>query len=103
MQNVLVRIGRPERSGVTPRADLVGLVTRFAARLSRSRVIVLPFVRELVGPWEETVLEDVVRGLISNALRYSLDQPDVLVTVQSRGHRAILRVADHGIGIPTAE
>ncbi len=43
----------------------------------------------------------VVDNLLSNALKYSED--DVQLTVRRQGDRAVLEVADRGIGIPDGE
>jgi len=86
--------------------DLVALAIRAAAQLNgpgRDRVKVLPSTPDLVGPWERTPLECVVNNLVGNALKYSSPECDVLVTVKRANDRAILKVADQGIGIPRAE
>jgi signal transduction histidine kinase len=43
----------------------------------------------------------VIDNLISNALKYS--EKEINVLVRKEGDRAILQVTDHGIGIPTGE
>jgi signal transduction histidine kinase len=53
----------------------------------------------LPGVWDPFRVDQVVTNLISNALKYGAGQP-VLVTVELRGERAFLLVADRGIGIP---
>lgn len=50
------------------------------------------------GCWDRARLEQVVSGLLSNALKYGRGQP-VDVTVAARGQRALLSVRDRGIGI----
>lgn len=44
-------------------------------------------------------LEQVVANLISNALRYTEPGGTVVVTLEQKGHEAILQVSDTGIGI----
>ena len=44
----------------------------------------------------------IVGNLVSNAVKYSSDTAEVTVTVRTAGKRALVEVADHGIGIPAA-
>lgn len=61
---------------------------------------------EVVGYWDEARLERVLGNLVSNAVKYSPPEAEVLVSVgrgddQASGRPvAVLRVQDHGIGIP---
>lgn len=52
-----------------------------------------------IGMWNRERLEKVVTTLLSNALKFGLGKP-VEVTVTTRNGRAILKVLDHGMGIP---
>ncbi len=45
----------------------------------------------------------ILRNLISNALKYSPDAAPVDVTIQSGTERIVVAVADHGIGIPVED
>jgi two-component system sensor histidine kinase SenX3 len=49
---------------------------------------------------DERHLELMVRNLLSNAVRYTLDGGHVVVTLGTDGDRAALTVEDDGIGIP---
>jgi len=52
----------------------------------------------------EADLEIVFRNLIDNAVKYSLPEPQVEVTLSETGRgRVLVRVADNGPGIPLAE
>lgn len=48
-------------------------------------------------------IEQVVRNLVSNAIKYSPEGGDVAVGVEQRGQEAVLYVTDTGIGIPADE
>ena len=58
---------------------------------------------EVVGDWDEPRLRRVVGNLVDNAIKYSPNGGPVDVRVSREGDEAVLAVADHGIGIPTAE
>lgn len=53
----------------------------------------------VVGFWDRHRLEQVARGLLSNAIRYGPGRP-VWLTVERRGGVARFSVRDEGIGIP---
>ena len=57
----------------------------------------------LVGRWDPQRLEQVIRDLIDNAIRYSPDGGVVGVRVSHAGHIAHLCVRDEGIGVPPEE
>jgi len=93
----------PPRCGTV---DLVALVVRTSTQtraLGRPRITVLSSVKELVGAWDSDRLQHVLTNLFDNALKYSPDGRDVLVTVQRGDDQAVLTVADQGVGIPPAE
>ncbi|WP_246357101.1 PAS domain-containing protein [Pyxidicoccus fallax] len=52
----------------------------------------------VVGWWDGHRLQQVVRGLLSNAIKYGPGRP-VVLQVERRGERARLTVSDEGIGI----
>ncbi len=62
---------------------------------------------ELTGFWDATRLERVVTNLVSNAFKYSPDGGEIEVTISQEKRDgediAVVRVRDHGLGIPTAE
>jgi signal transduction histidine kinase len=48
-------------------------------------------------------LEQVLGNLMENAVKYSPDGSEILVTVDDRGDQMVTSIADRGIGIPTDE
>jgi PAS domain S-box-containing protein len=48
-------------------------------------------------------LEQVLGNLMENAVKYSPDGSEILVSVEDRGDQLVTSVADKGIGIPTDE
>jgi PAS domain S-box-containing protein len=48
-------------------------------------------------------LEQVLGNLMENAVKYSPDGSEILVSVEDRGDQVVTSVADRGIGIPTDE
>jgi signal transduction histidine kinase len=57
----------------------------------------------IAGRWDPSRLEQVVTNLMSNALRYSPPDKPVIVRLASDHRRALLTVADEGIGIPAEQ
>ncbi|MBV9358888.1 MAG: response regulator, partial [Chloroflexi bacterium] len=62
-------------------------------------------VTSITGLWDAARLERVVSNLLANAVKYSPEGGDILVSVLcdqrgGDGEWAILRVVDHGVGIP---
>jgi signal transduction histidine kinase len=60
------------------------------------------------GLWDAARLRRVIGNLVSNAIKYSPDGGEVVVTLgrevdEGGGAWAVLRVADQGMGIPAAE
>jgi signal transduction histidine kinase len=90
------------------RVDLVDLAKRIAdeshaAALSRTRVVLLSAVPDLVGWWDRGRLERMLANLIDNALKYNRHDRPVMVSIQREDGWAVLSVADQGVGIPAAE
>jgi PAS domain S-box-containing protein len=56
-----------------------------------------------IGEWDPERLERVLDNIISNAIKYSPDGGDILVTVARDRGWAVLSVQDQGVGIPTAD
>lgn len=48
-------------------------------------------------------IEQAVLNLVGNAMKYSADAREIEVTVATIGAEAVVRVRDHGIGVPAAE
>jgi signal transduction histidine kinase len=90
--------------------DLGALVREVAAEQRQTatrHVIVVEGVESLVGKWDRARLIRVIQNLLGNAVRYSPSGGHITISVDSivetGNHRALLRVADQGIGIPAAE
>jgi PAS domain S-box-containing protein len=98
--------GRPLELHRRP-TDLVALVRDTAAEAQRTttdhviRIQVEP--PELIGVWDAPRLERVFANLLSNAVRYSPEGGEVLVTIARDGEWAQLSVRDRGVGIPAAD
>jgi signal transduction histidine kinase/HAMP domain-containing protein len=85
-------------------AELVrGVVGRFAEQLSKAgSALALEIEGEVLGPFDQIRVEQVVDNLLSNAVKYASGQP-VTVSLARRGALARLVVQDGGPGIPPAE
>ncbi len=49
---------------------------------------------------DELHLTNLVYNLVDNAIKYSTEAPDILVATDIADGRLVLKVSDHGIGIP---
>jgi signal transduction histidine kinase len=56
----------------------------------------------LRGRWDRSRVDQVLTNLLSNAIKYGGGKP-IAITVEQRGERAALTVADEGIGIAAAD
>ena len=52
---------------------------------------------------DEKLIHQVALNLISNAFKYSKDNPDIKVKLYVEDDNAILEVSDRGVGIPAEE
>ncbi len=104
----LLDMSRIDAGGVVPRMEPVALgpfIADIAAGLRplaeakglRLRVL----ESSAVTTSDPGLLRSVVQNLLSNAIRYTL-QGGVVIGVRRRGDRALLMVADSGVGIPPA-
>jgi signal transduction histidine kinase len=102
-----LQMGRPLelRAQVT---DLVALARRVAAEYQQltdaHTICVRSTLESLDGVWDQARLERVVGNLISNAVKYSPDGGEVILSLtmeeSASGASAVLSVRDEGIGIP---
>lgn len=87
--------------------DLVTLARRMVSESgwhdARHPVRVEADMPVLIGEWDSDRLERALDNLINNALKYSPGGGDVVVSITREGSEAVLRVRDHGIGIPAAD
>jgi signal transduction histidine kinase len=88
------------------RMDLVGLARRLIGeRQAAGRHLRLETsCDEVAGWWDEPRLSRVLANLLDNALKYSDDATEVVVSVEVVQHNgtehALMRVRDNGMGIP---
>jgi signal transduction histidine kinase len=89
------------------RMDLVELLRACveAARPSHPRreVALVAAVPSLVGTWDAARVERVVANLLDNAIKYSPEGGPVAVYVGLEPDWVVVRVEDHGLGIPGEE
>jgi signal transduction histidine kinase len=52
---------------------------------------------------DETLVEEVVRNIVENAIRYTPAGTPIEVSASARGDRIELAVSDHGPGVPASE
>ncbi len=88
-------------------ADLAAVVRtvadEFSSRTTGAEVAIeVRAAGPVWGEWDAFRLEQVVRNLLSNALKYGA-RGDVQVEVEEESGEAVLRVRDHGIGIAPGE
>ena len=101
--------GRCERAD--QRTDLVALIRQVVAAeqlTAREHSIVISEAQPVLeGAWDGRRLERVLENLIGNAVKYSPPGSSVEVssTVEAGcdGRWAVVRIADHGIGIPARD
>jgi len=56
----------------------------------------------LVGEWDSLAIEQIIDNLVSNAIKYGAGKP-ITLSAAAEGRSALIRVRDHGIGIPDEE
>jgi protein-histidine pros-kinase len=104
-----IHSGRPLELEYQP-TDLVALARRevglWQQMTAHHRITVDTDLTELVGEWDERRLERVLSNLLDNAIKYSPEGGDIVVTVRrippdgSMCPWAELTVTDQGLGIP---
>lgn len=109
----LLTLARLETAPALPdnaaqRLDLSALVRRVAATLApsalaRQQQLELDAAAPAAVVGDETLIGVLVRNLIDNALRYSPDQAQVLVSVANEAGQPVLRVQDSGPGLTAPE
>jgi signal transduction histidine kinase len=57
----------------------------------------------LVGAWYVVAIVHVISNLLSNAIKFSRRGSPIVLTLDQEENMAVLRVADHGIGISVAD
>jgi signal transduction histidine kinase len=102
-----LQMGRPLELRLQA-TDLVALARRVAAEYQQltdaHTLCVRSTLASLDGMWDQARLERVVGNLISNAVKYSPDGGEVILSLgredSASGASAVLSVRDEGIGIP---
>jgi len=101
-----LQAGRPLALRRQP-ADLVALasqcVAAYAKLSDRHRVRVFANAPIAQGSWDVSRVQRVVTNLLANAIKYSPEGGDVVVSVGVDGDSAVLTVRDEGLGIPAAD
>lgn len=93
--------------GVTPaRQDLVPLLRDVTARLERRmpglRIVSVP--EQLMANIDADKVRTVLQNVLENAIKYSTsDSAPVEVSAAREDGYAVVRVADHGVGIPESD
>lgn len=83
--------------------DLAALVSQMCEQMqitTEHHTIASTLPDELPFSFDQSRIEQVVRNLISNAIKYMPDGGHVSLSLDHVGNEAILSVTDHGIGIP---
>ena len=82
-------------------SEIVNDFNMLASSEGNKHILVLDFCEpEVMMMADEKLLRQILTNLISNAIKYSPDGGEVLVTLGSEPNRVTLSVADEGIGIP---
>ena len=91
-------------------ADLVAIARRVAAEYANSiqrHISLVTPDAELIGEWDSVRLGRVLDNLVSNAVKYSPEDGEVVLTIGQEdcgsGNWAVVRVRDEGVGIPEAD
>jgi PAS domain S-box-containing protein len=75
------------------------IVREVAERFDDKSVITLRIEPQLRGVWDRSRIDQVLTNLIANAVKYGAGKP-IEVEAETSEEEAIIRVIDHGIGIP---
>ena len=101
----LTRIDSGVDRGSPVRFDLTNVVQEvcsdgdFEARARKRRVSIMQADSCSLDGFEE-VMRSAIENVVRNAIRHTADGTTVEVSVQMKETRAIIRVADHGPGVP---
>jgi signal transduction histidine kinase len=91
---------RPALFDLVPLVAIVVDDARFTAAGHR---LVLEAPPRLMGTWDERRVEQVVRNLVTNAVKYSPDGGTITINVEAEREGAVVRVQDEGIGLAPQE
>jgi len=80
------------------------IVEQARAGVYRAPIVDVVGVTSLIVEWDRLRIEQILRNLVSNALRFGAMEPaEVRIDGAPDGEVAIITVRDHGIGIPAAD
>lgn len=68
--------------------------------------VAIHYKEEIENPWiiaDKSGLTSVAINLLENAVKYSLEAPQIMVQVMQHNENAVFEVADQGVGIPESE
>ncbi len=106
----ILDVSRLESGGLTPRLGPVAIepllmrTCQSAMAVDPSRPWSVMVSPGLPPAWaDEVLLEEVVRNLVENAIRYSPSERPIEVSATSATGSINVSVADHGPGVPAAE
>lgn len=101
------RIRRGALDVLNQEVDVVPLIEKLVERVcARSETYQIELdlrVPSLVGNWDPQRVEQIVRDLLDNAVRFSPESNRVLVTVERERDMAQITVRDEGIGVAPQE
>jgi signal transduction histidine kinase/integral membrane sensor domain MASE1 len=101
-----LQVGRPLELQTRP-TDLVSLVQtvmhQYEGVSERYAFHCEASVPSLTGVWDPGRLERVIDNLLSNAVKFTPAGGDVSLRISREHDWAVLRVEDHGVGIPAAD
>jgi len=90
----------PDRERVSLSTLVREMVNETAFEAERAGCEVrLAIGEDVTGIWDRAAIEQIALNLLSNAIKYGAGRP-IEVAVTSEGPNALLRVRDHGVGIP---
>ncbi|MHA6481732.1 ATP-binding protein [Paenibacillus sp. strain BS8-2] len=65
--------------------------------------VVLHHEEPVVVPGDEVLLEQALVNIVSNAIKYSPDYSEIVITMTASAGQAVMTISDEGIGIKEAE
>lgn len=84
-------------------ADILERFESLQTERERRRLRLQTAVQSITGTWDRSRIDQVVTNLVSNAIKYSPQDSEVLVSVVETDGGVRLSVRDQGIGIPAEE
>ena len=86
--------------------DIVAIAYRVASeqeRISGRHTVRLLAPEGMIVVCDAARIERVLANLISNAVKYSPPETEIIVTIGQEQNHAVVRVSDHGYGIPAED